>query len=191
MRRYKDCWSNKPHIVKLEKAAQPIVFVDYNLKPGTQLDCRNPKPLTMHKDPSKTVRRADCCCGNSVVEVQADPVIYGICNCSNCKKRTGSAFGLSAYFHQSDFQVVCGDFRSYELCNEFGAQKRNFCTNCGTTLFWYAESFKGMIGVAGGCFIKNPLPKPHFIAQNENRCSWVSFHETIKIGFRKEDLPCA
>jgi hypothetical protein len=41
---------------------------------------------------------ATCACGNSSITVNAGPLMLGICHCTNCKRRTGSAFGISAYF---------------------------------------------------------------------------------------------
>ncbi len=135
--------------------------------------------------------RAECCCGACSIDVQGEPEIYAVCNCSNCKKRTGSAFGLSAYFKEAAVVAINGEMLSYRLSSKSGRQERKFCAECGTTLLWYSEPFKGMVGIAGGCFAGNPLPAPQFMAHNEARCSWVSFSEAIRVGFGAEDLPRA
>lgn len=134
-------------------------------------------------------RKAQCCCGSCEIEVFDEPILYGICNCNNCKKRTGSAFGLSAYFDKKQFSILSETSMSYQLENEQGKQNRHFCKNCGTTLFWYADVFKDFVGVAGGCFVERPLPAPSFISMNENQCGWLSFDSNIKIGFGLEDIP--
>ncbi|RTZ69437.1 MAG: hypothetical protein DSZ35_02565 [Verrucomicrobia bacterium] len=41
---------------------------------------------------------ATYCCEKAGVEVEDEPDIYTVCHCDNCRKRTGSAFGVSAYF---------------------------------------------------------------------------------------------
>lgn len=51
------------------------------------------------------VRTATCCCGQTSIEVSGEPVFHCVCHCDNCKRRTGSAFGVSAptlMTHRSD-----------------------------------------------------------------------------------------
>ena len=44
---------------------------------------------------------ATCACGQASITVNARPTMHGVCHCTNCKRRTGSAFGISAYFDKS------------------------------------------------------------------------------------------
>lgn len=134
-------------------------------------------------------RKAECCCGACVVHVKGEPLLNGICNCNNCKKRTGSAFGHSAYFAETNFELLKGKLQSYDLSNDAGKQQRHFCLKCGTTLFWTSETFKNCIGIAGGCFIESPLTKPECIAQPETQCGWLSFDNGIRIGLTVDDIP--
>jgi hypothetical protein len=47
-------------------------------------------------------RVARCACGSSSVALVGEPKVSCICHCTNCKRRTGGAFGLSAYFLNAD-----------------------------------------------------------------------------------------
>ena len=59
----------------------------------------------------------------------------------------------------------------------FGDQKRHFCGNCGTTLYWRATKIKGT-GIAGGCFTDDPLPEPTMtVAQGDHVYDWVKLPE--------------
>ena len=49
-------------------------------------------------------RLATCCCRDIGIEVEGEPEIHCVCHSDNCKRRTGSAFGISAYF--KDAQIV-------------------------------------------------------------------------------------
>jgi hypothetical protein len=40
-------------------------------------------------------RDAACHCGQLRLEVEGDPSVVSICHCLACKRRTGSAFGMS------------------------------------------------------------------------------------------------
>ena len=118
-------------------------------------------------------RKAVCCCGRCSVEVDGEPTSNGICHCRNCKKRTGTAFGWSAYFADTQIVSKTGDFKTYEIAGQ-NASTRSFCANCGTTLFWTASFMPAYTGIAGGCFADDPLEAPTFSASDAGRCVWLS-----------------
>ncbi len=119
-------------------------------------------------------RKALCCCGSSFITLAAAPIIVGICHCDNCKRRTGSAFGWSAYFLDDAVLETGGALREYRLSER---QQRSFCATCGTTLFWKTSTFPGHTGVAGGCF-EDPLPEPNLTVSNDGKCAWVGLPES-------------
>jgi hypothetical protein len=122
-------------------------------------------------------RTAVCCCGEAAIAVDGEPVLNGICNCSSCRKRTGSAFGWSAYFPDSAVVSKRGNFRIFAKTGEAG-YNRYFCANCGTTLYWKSFGFMPeCTGIAGGCFVETPIPPPSFSAQDGDRCAWVGLPE--------------
>ena len=115
-------------------------------------------------------RTARCCCGQLAVTVTGLPILHGVCHCGNCQRRTGSAFGINAYFPNSQVLAVHGEVASYKIRDE---QERFFCCECGTTLFWRSTSFPESLGIAGGCFTENPLPPPTLSVANEHAHPWV------------------
>ncbi|HLY77923.1 MAG TPA: GFA family protein [Caulobacteraceae bacterium] len=118
-------------------------------------------------------RIARCCCGACQIEAAGEPVLNAICHCDNCKQRTGSAFGWSAYFPDTDVQVRGGAMGRYELPHM--AAERFFCAACGTTLYWRSTAFMpGHTGVAGGCFTTTPLGPPVATATDAKRCTWIT-----------------
>ena len=117
-------------------------------------------------------RKAHCCCGSCSIEVEGEPLLNAICHCSNCKRRTGSGFGWSAYFDDERVGGRTGDLRTYDIVG-VNPQRRWFCTTCGTTLLWKAEARPRQTGVAGGCFIDPPLPEPSATVSNRGRCTWL------------------
>ena len=127
-------------------------------------------------------RTAQCCCGAITLEVAEEPMQHSICHCNNCKKRTGSAFGLSAYFHRDTVKFVSGTPSCYQLTNpnDGADQKRYFCSNCGTTLYWSVSSLPEFIGIAGGCFINQALAKPTHSASHSNKYSWLEVPSDIE-----------
>ena len=119
---------------------------------------------------------ATCACGKASITVSAMPTLVGVCNCTNCKRRTGSAFGISAYFERSAVVRQEGTTAVYGFHHEEMGhdQERHFCSSCGTTLFWYVSSMPSSIGIAGGCFEEDALPEPDSSYRDKQRLPWVS-----------------
>jgi hypothetical protein len=95
-------------------------------------------------------RIACCCCGALRAEVSGDPALVVACHCEQCQRRTGSAFGLSAYFPADQVRV---DGPS-KIFSRTGQESRliqgHFCSECGTTVYWQAEFMPGHVGAASG-----------------------------------------
>ncbi len=126
------------------------------------------------------VRKASCCCGQSAVVVNGDPEFNGICHCDECKKSTGSAFGWSAYFENSQVIEILGEQDVYRLGSPFD-QERHRCSHCGTMLYWTNGEMKGMTGVAGGCFVEIPLDEPKATYSDANRHNWVTLSDGCEV----------
>lgn len=125
-------------------------------------------------------RIARCCCGQASIELQGEPKIYAVCHCDNCKTRTGSAFGISAYFRDSQVINKSGNMQVYEIDNDETHQQRYFCAACGTTLYWKIWRFPQipavdqLTGVAGGCFVDEPSATPAYSANTDKQCAWLA-----------------
>jgi hypothetical protein len=105
---------------------------------------------------------ATCACGQASITVNARPTTLGVCHCTNCKRRTGSAFGVSAYFDKEAVMARNGEMQIYGFRNakQSHDQQRHFCTRGGTTLYWYISTLPDKVGIAGGCFAEEELGEP-------------------------------
>jgi len=119
---------------------------------------------------------ASCCCGECTIILYGEPKSHGICHCDNCKKRTGSAFGVLVYFTYDQVIRQVGSMGIYNQISEVleNNQSRFFCQTCGTTLYWVLSNQPEIIGVAGGCFVNSLLPEPSFSRVNQNQCLWLT-----------------
>lgn len=126
----------------------------------------------------KVSRQASCLCGQASIHVKGNPKLSVVCNCTNCQRRTGSAFGIGAYFLNDQVIESHGSFKLHQIKTDSGNQiTTHFCSECGTTLFWYADLFKGMTAIAGGCFADPNFPQPSAAAWNRSKHCWVEFPE--------------
>jgi len=126
-------------------------------------------------------RTATCCCKACQITVKGDPVLNGVCHCDDCKRRTGSAFGWSAYFTAEQVLDQHGEIETYEPSGEPG-QIRSFCRNCGSTMWWTTPSRPNETGIAGGTFIQPPLPVPHLSARHSHCAAWLALPADIEQG---------
>ena len=120
------------------------------------------------------VRKAICCCGDSSIEVSGEPTLNGVCHCDNCKRRTGSAFGWQMYFLDTQVLAAEGEFSVHRIRDE---QRRFFCANCGTTLFWKSAFMPEQTGIAAGAFTDPMLSEPTVVATPGKRVEWVTLPE--------------
>jgi hypothetical protein len=119
---------------------------------------------------------ATCACGQASITVNAAPKRLNVCHCTNCKRRTGSAFGISAYFDRASVVSQHGETAIYAFHHaaQNHDQERHFCKLCGTTLFWFISSIPDRIGIAGGCFAGQGLPEPTISAYDRQREPWIT-----------------
>ncbi len=130
--------------------------------------------------------KAMCACGQTSVTVEGLPTMHGVCHCTNCKRRTGSAFGISAYFAKAAVVEMQGETRVYAFHHaaQNHDQERHFCPTCGTTLFWFLSTAPESIGIAAGCFADEPLPEPTYSVTDMKRMPWVSLPAQWKVNPR-------
>jgi hypothetical protein len=95
-----------------------------------------------------------CVCGAVRYRVRGAPAIASVCHCAFCRRRSGGAFAVIAYFDAKDVEFLQGELAEYEhRSDESGRWLRmNFCPNCGTTVSHTVEARPGMRGIAGGTF---------------------------------------
>jgi hypothetical protein len=88
--------------------------------------------------------KGGCSCGSIRYELGGRPLWITACHCDACKKRTGSAFGLSAVVEKSTVQVFSGATKTFTRKGDSGKTvEYDFCPNCGTTVRWRVEVMPG------------------------------------------------
>ena len=128
-------------------------------------------------------RTATCACGQASITVDADPQMHGLCHCTNCKRRTGSAFGISSYFPRASVVALTGSTTVYAFHHQAQDpdQQRHFCARCGTTLYWTLSAMPELIGIAGGCFADDGLPEPTYSTTHRKKEAWLSLPSTWRV----------
>lgn len=119
-------------------------------------------------------REASCACGALRVFCEGEPRKVSLCHCLACQRRTGSTFGIAAFFDRASVRAE-GRSRAYARPSDSGHPVRfHFCTGCGSTVFWEPQRMPGLIAVAVGAFADPGFPAPSQAVYGEHRHPWVT-----------------
>lgn len=119
------------------------------------------------------MRTASCACGQLKISCDGKPALVALCHCLDCQKRTGSTYGIAAFFER-DKVAAEGTVHIYRRPAQSGRHVAfHFCAACGSSVFWEAEQKPEWIAVAVGCFADPTFPAPTGIAWEERRHPWV------------------
>ena len=64
------------------------------------------------------IHEGGCVCGAVRYKTMDKPQRVSACACTWCQKRSGSAFGLSVYFKESDVEFLQSSLREYQLTSD-------------------------------------------------------------------------
>ena len=77
-----------------------------------------------------------CLCGAVRYRVHREPLAVYACHCTDCQRRTGSAFAMSMIVRPEDLELVAGETTSYLARLPDGRTKSGqMCLACGTRLW--------------------------------------------------------
>lgn len=128
-----------------------------------------------------TEREAHCCCGALRVKTTGEPVRISVCHCTECQRRTGSAFGVQARFPEKDVAISGASSQFRRKGDSGGFATMHFCPTCGSIVFWRADGIPGFVTVAVGAFADSGFPTPTVSVYGERKHGWVAFSETFPI----------
>jgi hypothetical protein len=104
-----------------------------------------------------------------------------------CQRRTGSPFGVGAYFPKEQVRTEGPNKVYVRGCDSRGKIELHFCSDCGSTVFWRAEFVPDLIGIAFGAFA-DPLPWPTLSVRETTRHPWVTFDHELDRFARQPEL---
>ncbi|MGI9463849.1 MAG: GFA family protein, partial [Aestuariivirgaceae bacterium] len=83
-----------------------------------------------------TSRSAKCSCGQLTAVCEGEPVLASLCHCIECQRRTGSTYGVAAFFKHETVEIT-GRTTEFTRPSENGHPVTfHFCPNCGSSVFW-------------------------------------------------------
>jgi len=123
------------------------------------------------------IHEGGCLCGTVRYRVIGGPNLTAVCHCTRCKRMTGSAFSMPAYFDEAAVKITSGVLKTYECHSDETTRwlKLEFCPNCGTTVTWTAEGSPRARGIAVGTFDDPNWIKPSAHIWTRSALHWMAF----------------
>lgn len=120
-----------------------------------------------------TTRVATCNCGQLQIQVGGEPIRISVCHCLACQRRTGSPFAMQARFERPNVRVE-GISKQYVRVTDSGNQcVHSFCPDCGSTVYYQANTAPDVFAVPVGAFADPHFPEPRFSVYESRKHSWV------------------
>ena len=153
--------------------ASELTIVAVRLDPQPRVEAK-PKISSGRKVTCMTDREAACSCGQLRLTPKGDPVRVSMCHCLECQRRTGSTFGVQAWYSREQIRPASGIAKQYVRKADSGRLVTfSFCPNCGGTVFWEAEHRPDLIAVAVGMFADPAFDRPAYSVWEKRQHPWT------------------
>lgn len=124
--------------------------------------------------------KAQCQCGQLVVILPGPPDAVVACHCIDCQRRTGSPFGVLAYYPAEQVSIT-GDAKQFTRPTATGGSFDSFfCPVCGSTVYVRAGKHPALLGIAVGAIVQSDFPAPARSVWEQSKHSWVEMPETTQ-----------
>jgi hypothetical protein len=92
-----------------------------------------------------------CQCGRVRYRVTGRPLTFYACHCTECRKQSASAFGLSLWVKRPDFALRSGEPKFWERPADSGdTTVCAFCPDCGTRLYHFGRRDPDILSLKAG-----------------------------------------
>jgi hypothetical protein len=124
-----------------------------------------------------------CQCGEIRYRLTGGPVFLTICHCRECKRQSGSAFGMSLRMRWNDVQVT-GKPRTWARLADGGQEVVcAFCETCGTRV-WHDPAAPGFVHIKPGTLDDFSTLAPAYESFTVRKSSWLHL-DGIKASFER------
>ena len=96
-------------------------------------------------------RHGGCQCGRIRYAAPRQPIVLYVCHCTECRKQSSSAFGLSFTIPRQEFQLLQGQPLFWSRHTASGhTLECAFCPNCGARLWHQSTGYPDTLNVKAG-----------------------------------------
>ena len=111
-----------------------------------------------------------CQCELLRFELKGQPLFTHACHCLVCRRRSGTAFGLSTTVLQRDMTITCGELAPKPISPRTTIYR---CAACETTIFSASTRFPSIYVVRGGTFDDPMVVEPDAHTWVKRKHPWI------------------
>lgn len=125
-----------------------------------------------------------CLCGAIRYTSEAEPVLTGICHCTDCRKQSGTAFSINLGVPKDELQIT-GTLKQFDtMGTDRGAPAhRHFCGDCGSPIISVLGDAPDMAFIKAGTLDDPTWIEPELELWEESRLPWVDRIESDERGY--------
>ena len=121
-----------------------------------------------------------CLCGAVRYTYEGEVGSAGYCHCADCRRVSGSAFGISVRVSAGGFRVVAGAPKSFTKQGDSGRLvSRFFCSDCGSPLYTLPPLHPDVVFIKAGSLDDPSVVKPNRQAWTRSRVAWAEIDPGI------------
>lgn len=117
-----------------------------------------------------------CACGAIRYQIGSFPLLVYTCNCTDCQRRSGSAFALNMPVTASGFRILRGEPKAWRHASPTGVAVISwFCGDCGARLYGERAGRAEIVNVRAGTLDDTSwlVPAAHFFTRSASAQGWV------------------
>lgn len=111
-----------------------------------------------------------CQCGSLCYELRARPIFTHACHCLGCRRRSGTAFGLSTIVLREDLAVTGGLLKMKQISVRTTLY---LCADCDTAMYSASTRFPSTFVVRGGTFDDPRVVEPAAHIWVKRKHPWI------------------
>ncbi len=120
-------------------------------------------------------RTGGCQCGDLRYELTAEPLVTSVCHCNECKRQSGSAFGMSMVVPRDAFRLLRGEPRVFSRPAECGGSVAcAFCPRCGSRIYLQPSLLPATLNVKPGTLDDTARIRAGMEAWTLERLPWLA-----------------
>jgi len=124
---------------------------------------------------NEAIGHGGCQCGAIRFRLTAAPARVYCCHCTECRRQSASAFGISALVAEGGVELLRGQPTQWSRATASGGTMAcAFCPACGSRLWHRAGD---VISVKGGALDETPEPSAHIWLHS--KMPWVVIPEGV------------
>jgi hypothetical protein len=121
-----------------------------------------------------------CLCGAVAYEYSGAVGPAGYCHCEDCRRRSGSAFGISVRLDATALNVVRGQVKRFTKRSDSGTEiTRSFCPECGSALFTTTPKHSSHVYVQAGSLDDPSVVRPAHQSWTSSGVPWSVIDATV------------